>query len=83
MKTTTANKQRAMRELKDMGQVLKGLVDEVRVQVHLGAMELKTDAGPYLAEVTAASKAATHDLVKRGRELAAHLKQLRATHRTS
>lgn len=81
MKATKTERTTAMNELKDMSRVLKGLVDEVRMQVHLGAMELKSDAGPYLAEVSSASKAATRDLVKRGRALSAHLRRIRAEHR--
>lgn len=81
MKKTSKNKQKTLRELKDIGQILKSVVEEIRVQVHLGVMELKQDAGPYLAEVTAASKAAKRDLMNRTRELKKHLKALRAAHR--
>ncbi|MBK7857858.1 MAG: hypothetical protein IPJ65_04365 [Archangiaceae bacterium] len=81
MKTTTHSKQQSLRELKEMGQVLKGLVEEVRVQLHLGAMELKDDAGPFFAEVSSASKSATRDLLKRGRQLKVQLTRLRAARR--
>lgn len=70
-----------MKDLDDFGEVMKGFVDEVRLQVHLGAMELKQDAGPFLSEVQAVSKAAAKDLVKRGKELKTQLKKLRMQYR--
>lgn len=80
MKPTQMRKQ-AKQELKDMGVVLKGIADELKVQVHLAAMELKSDAGPYLQEVRDATEAATRDVIKRGEQLKLHLKKLRAAHR--
>lgn len=82
MKTTAkARRDRAVSDLDNVSQAIAGLIDEVRVQVHLGAMELKTDAGPYLAQVSDASKAAARDLVKRGKALRAELKSIRAAHK--
>ena len=70
-----------MKDLDDFGEVMKGFVDEVRLQVHLGTMELKQDAGPFLNEVQAVSKAAAKDLIKRGKELTTQLKKLRTQYR--
>jgi len=44
--------------------LLKGLVEEVRVQAHLGAMDLKARARPWLDRADTAA----HELVKRGLE---------------
>lgn len=79
--TTTPAKKRTMEEIKTMGQLLKGMVEELRVQVHLGAMDLKDDAGPYLNEVATASRAATKELLKRGKELKTHLAKLQKNHK--
>lgn len=81
MTTTSKKTQRTLRDIEDAGKTMKSLFDEVRVQAHLAAMELKGDAGPYLAEVGAASRSAARDLLKRGRQLKLQLKQLRAAHR--
>jgi hypothetical protein len=83
MTTTNQSKRKVMQELKDMGKVIEGLVDELRVQVHLGVQELEHDAGPYLIEVSSASRSAGRDLVKRGRALRAQLKRIRADHKRS
>ena len=80
---TKTGKANAMAELKTMRDTLKGLVEQARVQVHLGAMELKADAGPYLLEVRKASRAASKDLIKRGQALTGELKRIRAAHRVS
>jgi hypothetical protein len=82
----TNNNQKTRQALKDLdivGRRVKSIIDEVRVQAHLGAKELEDNAGPYLAEVRAVSKAAAHDLARRGRELRHQLKQLRAQHRAA
>ncbi|MBL9037250.1 MAG: hypothetical protein JNG84_01925 [Archangium sp.] len=83
MKTTRAQRTELRSDLRELRLVLKGLLDEVRVQAHLGAMELKSDAGPYLTEVRDATQAARRDLVKRGQQLSAQLKRIRAQHRAS
>lgn len=77
---TTAT-QRALKDLKDVTKTLKGLIDEVHVQVHLGAADLKDNAGPYLDEVRSASRLAARELVKEGRQLSATLKKIRKEHR--
>lgn len=82
MKNHELKTKRAMKDIDNFGAGVKGFVDEVRLQVHLGAMELKHDAGPFLTEVQAASRAAAKDLVKRGKELKTQLKKLRAEHRS-
>jgi hypothetical protein len=80
MPTPKPNTQKALGDIKGMGKALKGLVDEVRVQVHLGAMELQADTGPYLAEVSSASRAAMRDLARRGKALQMELKRIRKSH---
>jgi hypothetical protein len=56
---------------------MKGMVDEARVQAHLGVMDVRKKVGPYLAEVQEASKGVARDLAKRGRQLRTHLKELK------
>lgn len=80
MPTPKPNTQKTLGDIKDMGKVLKGFVEEVRVQVHLGAMELQSDAGPYLAEVSSASRSAMRDLARRGKALQVELKRIRKAH---
>lgn len=79
MNDTKKKTQKATRPLDEMGEVLRGLIDEARVQAHLGAMEAK-ELRPYLDEVAEASKAAARDLVKRGKALKAQLARLRQQH---
>jgi hypothetical protein len=52
---------------------LKGLVDELKLQAHLGQMELEESAGPVVDEV----RAATKDIVERSKQLQQRLKSLR------
>jgi hypothetical protein len=79
MKTDT-DKSEAKEQFAQMGEALKGLVHELQMQAHLGAMELKANAGPYLDEVMDAARATTADLVKRGRQLQRQLETIRAAH---
>ncbi len=79
MATTTQQTKRALRELDGAGKTIKSMLDEIRVQTHLAAMELDTKAGPYLREVSAVSRDAARDLVKRGRQLSSHMRRLRAS----
>jgi hypothetical protein len=81
---------KAKADLQDMRTTLKGLADEIRVQVHLGTMDLKdrwkalepklSDAERYVDEVSDSSRVAMGDLVKRFREMRDHLAQIRASH---
>lgn len=75
----TEETKEALSTLEEVVEVMRGLVDEARVQAHLGMMEAR-EAAPYLAEVAGASKAAAHDLMKRGRELKAQLTRLKEEH---
>jgi hypothetical protein len=52
---------------------LKGLMDELKLQAHLGTMELDQRAGPMVDEV----RAATRDIVERSKQLQHRLKTLR------
>jgi hypothetical protein len=52
---------------------LKGLMDELKLQAHLGQMELEQSAGPVVDEV----RAATKDIVERSKQLQQRLKSLR------
>jgi hypothetical protein len=79
MKTQEPEKSKKHSELEDAGEVLKGLAEELRVQAHLGAMEVEQKAGPMVDEV----RAAAHDIIERGKQLAARLKTLRDQQRRS
>jgi hypothetical protein len=81
MATQIQKTKKALQDLEDIGKVLKGMLDEARIQAHLAAMELKDDAGPFLREVNSASRAAARDLGKRGRQLKTQLAKLRTVHR--
>jgi hypothetical protein len=80
MTTTTQQKKRAFKDLDGVGKAIKGIVDDARVQAHLATMELERDAGPYLAALGSASKAAAKDLARRGRQLRSQLKRIKAEH---
>ena len=56
---------------------LKGLMDELKLQAHLGQMELEQSAGPVVDEV----RAATKDIVERSKQLQQRLKSLREQRR--
>ena len=83
MKTTTTRSSRTTRELKNLNDALKGLADEVRVQIHLGTMELRSDAGSYVEEARSASVSAARELVRRAGALRKQFKKIRAAHRTA
>jgi hypothetical protein len=57
---------------------LKGLMDEFKLQAHLGQMELEESAGPVVEEV----RAATKDIVERSKQLQQRLKTLREQRRS-
>jgi hypothetical protein len=73
-------------DVKDIRVVLRGLRDEIRVQLHLAGMDLKKEwqkLEPRLEEaekmvdaVQAASVAAAHDVERRARKLRDDLKFL-------
>ena len=65
------------KDFEDAGEALKGLMDELKVQAHLGVMELEQSAGPAVEEI----RAATKDIVERGKQLANRLKTLREQQR--
>jgi hypothetical protein len=65
-------------DLKDARKVMKGMVDEARLQAHLGVLELTSKVAPYLNEVGEASRGAAKDLERRGKALSRHLKELKA-----
>jgi hypothetical protein len=77
MKENNPNTEKLKRDLEDASETLKGLVDELRLQAHLGAMELEQRSGPVIDEV----RAATHDIVERGKQLRNRLKTLREQRR--
>lgn len=74
MNPTTPNSgEKLKRDFEDASDMLKGLVDELRLQAHLGQMELEQRSGPVVDEV----RAATRDILERGKQLRQRLKTLR------
>lgn len=81
----------AKQDLKELRDVLKTLRDEIRVQAHLGSMELKEqwakleprmiEADKYVEEVSYATLMTLHDLVKNARVLHDNLKELRDSYK--
>lgn len=74
------------RDLMQMREVLKGLTDEIRVQAHLGGLELKEkwaklepqlmQADKVVEELSYSAIMTMHDLVRRARELRDNLHEL-------
>lgn len=79
--------QAAARDLLALRDVLKTLRDEIRLQIHLGGMDVKEqwakleprmiEADRYVEEVSYATLMTLLDLVKNARTLSDNLKQLR------
>jgi predicted nuclease with TOPRIM domain len=78
--------EKAKQDYKDIRVVLRGLRDEIRVQIHLAGMDLKKEwekleprldeAESMIDAVSAAATAATHDVERRARALRDELKRL-------
>lgn len=74
-----ARADRIKKDVKDIRVVLRGLRDEIRVQIHLAGMDLKkeweklepklNEAETMVDKIAAASVAAAHDLERRARKL--------------
>jgi hypothetical protein len=82
----TTGRENLKRSLEYSFNELKRLRDEIRVQVHLGGLELKKTwqelepsmerAEAYLQEVTEVSEKAMHDLLIRARQLRAEVTRI-------
>ena len=80
--------QKAKQDTRDIRTTLRGLRDEIRLQVHLASMDLKkewqkleprlNEAESMVDAISAASTAAAHDVERRARRLRDDLKALAA-----
>jgi hypothetical protein len=84
-----ASVEKAKQDMKDIRVVLRGLRDEIKLQVHLAGMDLKkeweklepriNEAESMVDAIQAASVATAHDIERRAKKLRDELKTLAAT----